>query len=137
LNFFFHEQPLFPLGYIRFSINSSFQENLVQMPIRIRFLPIQSSANNSYASLIFITRRKSLREGKGFRTKALQNTHLRFGEGWSRALDLRDRETEGHTLRVTGMTLRLAREMGVVVKLARRRFYCGLARLYQARMDCD
>jgi putative nucleotidyltransferase with HDIG domain len=28
---------------------------------------------------------------------------------WSRALDLRDRETEGHTLRVTEMTLRLAR----------------------------
>ena len=34
-------------------------------------------------------------------------------EGWSRALDLRDRETEGHTIRVTDMTLRLARTMGV------------------------
>ena len=34
-------------------------------------------------------------------------------EGWSRALDLRDKETEGHTQRVTEMTLRLAREMGV------------------------
>jgi PAS domain S-box-containing protein len=34
-------------------------------------------------------------------------------EGWSAALDLRDRETEGHTLRVTGMTLDLARRMGV------------------------
>lgn len=34
-------------------------------------------------------------------------------EGWSRALDLRDRETEGHTQRVTEMTLRLARAMGV------------------------
>ncbi|MGD0807096.1 MAG: HD domain-containing phosphohydrolase [Anaerolineales bacterium] len=34
-------------------------------------------------------------------------------EGWSRALDLRDRETEGHTIRVTEMTLRLARTMGV------------------------
>ncbi len=30
-------------------------------------------------------------------------------EGWSHALDLRDRETEGHTLRVTDMTLELAR----------------------------
>jgi len=29
-------------------------------------------------------------------------------EGWSKALDLRDRETEGHTQRVTEMTLRLA-----------------------------
>jgi PAS domain S-box-containing protein/putative nucleotidyltransferase with HDIG domain len=34
-------------------------------------------------------------------------------EGWSRALDLRDKETEGHTLRVTELTLRLAHTMGV------------------------
>ncbi|MEW5940711.1 MAG: HD domain-containing phosphohydrolase, partial [Chloroflexota bacterium] len=33
-------------------------------------------------------------------------------EGWSRALDLRDKETEGHTQRVTEMTLELARAMG-------------------------
>ena len=30
-------------------------------------------------------------------------------EGWSHALDLRDKETEGHTLRVTDMTMKLAR----------------------------
>ncbi|MFH1906955.1 MAG: PAS domain S-box protein, partial [Chloroflexota bacterium] len=34
-------------------------------------------------------------------------------EGWSRALDLRDEETEGHTQRVTEMTLQLARGMGM------------------------
>ncbi|MBE0616358.1 MAG: GAF domain-containing protein, partial [Proteobacteria bacterium] len=34
-------------------------------------------------------------------------------EGWGRALELRDKETEGHTERVTEMTLRLARAMGV------------------------
>jgi len=34
-------------------------------------------------------------------------------EGWSHALELRDRETEGHTQRVTELTLRLARRMGV------------------------
>ncbi len=33
--------------------------------------------------------------------------------GWSRALDLRDRETEGHSQRVTEMTLRLARALGM------------------------
>ncbi|MCL5999457.1 MAG: HD domain-containing protein, partial [Chloroflexi bacterium] len=32
-------------------------------------------------------------------------------EGWSRAMDIRDKETEGHTLRVTEMTLRLAKAM--------------------------
>lgn len=34
-------------------------------------------------------------------------------EGWSRALDLRDKETEGHSRRVPEMSLRLARAMGV------------------------
>jgi PAS domain S-box-containing protein len=34
-------------------------------------------------------------------------------EGWSRALDLRDRETEGHTKRVTEMTMRMARIMNI------------------------
>jgi PAS domain S-box-containing protein len=34
-------------------------------------------------------------------------------EGWSRALDLRDRETEGHTERVADMTERLAFMIGV------------------------
>jgi putative nucleotidyltransferase with HDIG domain len=34
-------------------------------------------------------------------------------EGWSMALDLRDKETEGHTQRVTEMTVRLAERMGV------------------------
>jgi putative nucleotidyltransferase with HDIG domain len=33
-------------------------------------------------------------------------------EGWSRALDLRDKETEGHTQRVMEMTIQLAQEMG-------------------------
>lgn len=45
------------------------------------------------------------------------NTDLRLAqeatiEGWSRAMDLRDHETEGHTLRVTDMTLQLARAAG-------------------------
>ena len=34
-------------------------------------------------------------------------------EGWSRALDLRDKETEGHTQRVTEMALDLAEKMGM------------------------
>jgi HD-GYP domain-containing protein (c-di-GMP phosphodiesterase class II)/PAS domain-containing protein len=34
-------------------------------------------------------------------------------EGWSRAMDLRDKETEGHTQRVTRLTLELARAQGL------------------------
>jgi PAS domain S-box-containing protein len=37
-------------------------------------------------------------------------------EGWSRAMDLRDKETEGHSERVTETTLRLARKMGITDK---------------------
>jgi putative nucleotidyltransferase with HDIG domain len=50
----------------------------------------------------------------------LQRTNLELAlaydatiEGWSRALDMRDRETEGHTQRVTEMTIRLAASMGI------------------------
>jgi len=34
-------------------------------------------------------------------------------EGWGKALEIRDQETEGHTRRVTEMTLKLARELGL------------------------
>jgi response regulator RpfG family c-di-GMP phosphodiesterase len=34
-------------------------------------------------------------------------------EGWSRALDYRDKETEGHSQRVTEMTVRIARDLGM------------------------
>jgi HD-GYP domain-containing protein (c-di-GMP phosphodiesterase class II) len=49
----------------------------------------------------------------------LQNVNLELSmaydstiEGWSHALDLRDKETEGHTQRVTELTLELARTFG-------------------------
>jgi len=52
--------------------------------------------------------------------KDLQRSNIKLNlaysstiEGWSRALDLRDRETEGHSRRVTKLTLRLARAMSV------------------------
>jgi putative nucleotidyltransferase with HDIG domain len=34
-------------------------------------------------------------------------------EGWSHALDMRDKDTEGHTIRVAEMTVLLARSMGI------------------------
>jgi PAS domain S-box-containing protein len=52
--------------------------------------------------------------------EALQRSNLELElaydstlEGWSRALDLRDKETEGHTQRVVDMTIRLGREHGL------------------------
>ena len=43
----------------------------------------------------------------------LRNSYNATLEGWVRALDMRDKETEGHTQRVAELTLRLAREMGM------------------------
>ena len=50
----------------------------------------------------------------------LQHSHFELAlaydstlEGWVRALDLRDKETEGHTQRVTDLTMKLAREYGI------------------------
>jgi HD-GYP domain-containing protein (c-di-GMP phosphodiesterase class II) len=50
----------------------------------------------------------------------LQRTNLELAlaydttiEGWSHALDLRDKETEGHTRRVMEMTIKLARAAGI------------------------
>ena len=50
----------------------------------------------------------------------LQHSNLELGmaydatiEGWSYALDLRDKETEGHTQRVTEMTIKLAQSFNI------------------------
>ncbi len=43
----------------------------------------------------------------------LQTAYQATLEGWVRALDLRDKETEGHTKRVTALTGELARKMDV------------------------
>ena len=43
----------------------------------------------------------------------LRNAYESTLEGWARALELRDQETQGHTKRVTEMTVKLARRMGM------------------------
>lgn len=43
----------------------------------------------------------------------LANAYEATIEGWSRALEMRDKETKGHSERVTRLTLRLAREVGL------------------------
>jgi HD-GYP domain-containing protein (c-di-GMP phosphodiesterase class II) len=43
----------------------------------------------------------------------LNNAYDETLEGWASALELRDKETEGHTRRVTDQTIRLAQAMGV------------------------
>jgi putative nucleotidyltransferase with HDIG domain len=45
--------------------------------------------------------------------EALQDAYESTLEGWAAALDLRDKETEGHSQRVTLLTVQLARAIGV------------------------
>ena len=59
-----------------------------------------------------ITERKQAQEALQQAHTNLQEAYDRTIEGWVLALDLRDRETEGHTKRVTEMTVRLARILG-------------------------
>lgn len=87
-----------------------------------RFVWIETTARPFYgdpangqefqASSRNITERKEAEEQLQRAHADLQEAYEKTIEGWVRALDLRDRETEGHTKRVTNMTERLARAMG-------------------------
>jgi len=59
-----------------------------------------------------VTARKLAEEELQLAHRNLQEAYERTIEGWVHALDLRDRETEGHTQRVTEVTLRIARTLG-------------------------
>lgn len=58
-----------------------------------------------------ITERKQSQEALQKAHTDLQEAYDKTIEGWVLALDLRDRETEGHTKRVTEMTAKLARKL--------------------------
>lgn len=73
----------------------------------------KSNENQEFqASSRNITERKQAQEALQQAHTNLQEAYDRTIEGWVLALDLRDRETEGHTKRVTEMTVRLARILG-------------------------
>lgn len=59
-----------------------------------------------------ITERKKAEKALQDAHDHLQEAYQRTIEGWVRALDLRDRETEGHTQRVTELTVKAAATLG-------------------------
>jgi PAS domain S-box-containing protein len=59
-----------------------------------------------------ITERKQSQVALQRAHEDLRDAYDKTIEGWVMALDLRDRETEGHTQRVTEMAIRLGRELG-------------------------
>ena len=70
-----------------------------------RVIEVQTASRN-------ITERKNAEKALQNAHNNLQEAYERTIEGWVRALDLRDRETEGHTQRVTELTLKVARTLG-------------------------
>ena len=59
-----------------------------------------------------ITERKKAEKALQDAHENLQEAYQRTIEGWVRALDLRDRETEGHTQRVMELTIKVASTLG-------------------------
>jgi len=75
------------------------------------FFDKTSQQQEFQASSRDITERKQSQEALQQAHTDLQEAYDRTIEGWVLALDLRDRETEGHTKRVTEMTAKLARKL--------------------------
>ena len=76
--------------------------------------PGEASALRTVASTIgAAVERASLVERLRTAHGELLDAYDRTLEGWSRALELRDKETEGHSRRVTELTVRIARHMGI------------------------
>ena len=73
--------------------------------LRARLLGI--TRLNRYRKLM--TERKNLEEAH----KQLLYAYDETIEGWSRAMDLRDKETEGHSQRVTDLTIKLSQALGM------------------------
>lgn len=112
-------------GYILRMFNSTrWDDPTAAVPYRARhksgeFIWLETTARVIYdqdkkaveiqASSRDITERKQTQLALQRAHEDLQDAYDKTIEGWVRALDLRDHETEGHTQRVTEMTVRLAR----------------------------
>jgi putative nucleotidyltransferase with HDIG domain len=88
---------------------------LVQASIKVSRgdldVQVQAETNDEISILTesFNTMVANLSQSQKDLIKAYDNTL----EGWAKALELRDKETEGHSERVTNLTVRLARALGV------------------------
>lgn len=57
--------------------------------------------------------RADLFEQSSLQTKELEQAYNSTLEGWALALELRDKETQGHSVRIANLTLKLAKRMGI------------------------
>lgn len=66
-----------------------------------------------WGNMIDVTDRKKAHEALQQANRELAEAYNATLEGWSRALEMRERETAGHSLRVVDLTLQLAKALGV------------------------
>ncbi|MCL5987071.1 MAG: PAS domain S-box protein [Actinobacteria bacterium] len=99
--------PLIVKGYVRGILELFHREHLDPSPEWLEFLEVlagQAAIAIDNASLFDNLQRSNI---------DLVIAYDETLEGWARALDLRDKQTEGHTQRATDMTVNLARAIGV------------------------
>jgi PAS domain S-box-containing protein len=86
----------------------------VEFPFEASISQIEVSGQTLFTVILRdITERKRAEADIRQAHAELEEAYEATLEGWSKALGLRDQETESHTLRVTAMTLRLARVLGI------------------------
>lgn len=103
----YYAVPLISKGVVRGVLEVFHRSPLLPYPEWVEFL--ETLAGQTAIAVDNITLFENLQKSNFELAHAYDATI----EGWSNALDLRDRETEGHTLRVTHMALRLAHQMGI------------------------
>lgn len=103
----YHAVPLVAKGEVKGVLEVFHRTRLETDPEWIDFL--ETLAGQAAIAVENVTLNEDLRRANAELTLAYDATI----EGWSHALDLRDKETEGHSQRVTEMSVRLARAMGV------------------------
>jgi HD-GYP domain-containing protein (c-di-GMP phosphodiesterase class II) len=89
------------IGALWVGRNAPFREG----ELRVLMVIADMAANAVQRAALFEDLQKSSRE--------LEQAYDRTLEGWSRALELRDRETEGHTRRAAEYTVALGRALGM------------------------
>ncbi len=102
-----HAVPLIAKGQVKGVLEVFHRSQLIPDPEWLEFfeaLAAQAAIAIDNASLFDELQRSNIELSMAYDTTL---------EGWSRALEIRDKETKGHTSRVTEMTVHLARSMGV------------------------
>jgi PAS domain S-box-containing protein len=103
----YHAVPLIAKGQVKGVLEVFHRKSRQQDPEWLEFL----EALGSQAAIAIDN--ATLFEGLQHSNLELRLAYDTTLEGWSRALDLRDKVTEGHTQRVAEMTVRLASAMGL------------------------